>query len=337
MICRGILFLFCMSPILVARQCPATPYTSKEYGYTIDIPDSWKVIPPHVLDEMLPNKTNGNYKSIYDIGFQEKDSKAQFAFPRVVVAIIPYSSFGLSRQPTEKEIRLIAKSLSGASTSEYQDTIDTLQPALKSDTSNRIVDVEKPEIDLLDHKVSWSFQLQFHDEIRVCETSLLFTNKNCICGVHWYRETNRDDLKLGTHTINSLRPTESNEYHAPPSGEREGPLSFSALIDAATRIFFKVFFMVLIAAGLGFIASIVRSAFNSDKSCSQGKTEKNVLDHNEEKASFNVDDENKDAQAICRSCGSKFKAPLDAIGKRTKCLKCGTQILVKPRIPKDRI
>jgi len=84
-------------------------YRSDEFGYSLTMPDGWVQMPDDIVQEFTRAMVKPGSTIYFDAGFQPVAVPRWFTYPYVLVQIVQYSDYGMSRQPTESEARILVE------------------------------------------------------------------------------------------------------------------------------------------------------------------------------------------------------------------------------------
>lgn len=123
----------------------AASHQGKRYGYHVTIPADWTAIPSNVIEEMARAVRNPNSKNvvIMDAAFQPVSQERWFKYPYVIVQVIPYANYGVTRQVNEGEFEGLIKAMTGMNLDKAMDS------ALSSDARSIMSDpsIDRPQLD----------------------------------------------------------------------------------------------------------------------------------------------------------------------------------------------
>jgi hypothetical protein len=106
------------------------------HRYTLRVPDGWTPVPRQVIDTIMKVTASpqSQGKIVFDAGFQRADASHDLAYPYVLVQVMPYKAMGVRRQPTEADIREVARQVTGMKVDDAID--DALTPQAKGMVRN---------------------------------------------------------------------------------------------------------------------------------------------------------------------------------------------------------
>ena len=86
----------------------AKEFHSSAFGYSLDVPPGWEEIPRNLIQETYADLLKPDSVGLYDAGFQLASSDGWFAYPFVLVQVMP-----LPRQINEDEFESFVQALTG--------------------------------------------------------------------------------------------------------------------------------------------------------------------------------------------------------------------------------
>ena len=100
-------------------RCTATEakyFYSRENGYSFAVPRGWTELSDKAIQELSLSlsSVSATTKTI-ETGFERDGNASGLRYPRVVVSVLEYSSFGVNRKITQSELEDLMKSLAGES------------------------------------------------------------------------------------------------------------------------------------------------------------------------------------------------------------------------------
>jgi hypothetical protein len=111
-----------------AGQTGDVRFSSEKYAYAITLPDGWIQIPQTELARLKERIPPQAQHLIYDAAFQRGYAGTWFAWPYVIVQVIPPERTNLRRLPTEPEFQQVVTMLSGGrAISKVKEAIDAVQ------------------------------------------------------------------------------------------------------------------------------------------------------------------------------------------------------------------
>ena len=122
-------------------------FRSPKNGYSISLPGHWVRIPDSVLQTVQKAifKPGASPALSYEAAFQEGGSFGWMKYPYVLVQVLPYSQFGASGEPEEKEFSKVVEAISGVKLDQV--IRDVMSPAARGalkDTPNVTARLDAP-------------------------------------------------------------------------------------------------------------------------------------------------------------------------------------------------
>ncbi len=304
-------------------------YTSQTYGYSLDYPDSWEQIPAEDVEAATSGVIAGNNPAIMDAAFQPPDAPTTFDWPRIVVAVVPYSAIGFNRQLTESEIKEVSAKFAGLDSAAMQEVAERklTQNALDRISVNSVGEFI---LDMPNHRFIWSAEMDNGEGPVIGWFVMAFGNRHWVNASYWVRK----DETAGSEPIrqqfmDSLQFTSANAYSVVASDRNTPPPWWQEALEKGLVGALSVLFLGAISFAFHVINGIGEKKESPPKQ--ESKTSPQPQPPKATTPPPLPPVHSPSARAICGNCGGRFKAPAEAIGKRTKCPKCGTEMEVQAK------
>ena len=103
-------------------------YVSNKYHYAVSLPAGWTKIPDSELARFKASLPTQAEHLVYDAAFQRGNASSWFAWPYIIVQVIPAQRTGIQRLPTEDEFQsLVAMLTHGRAPSLVTPVVDSIQ------------------------------------------------------------------------------------------------------------------------------------------------------------------------------------------------------------------
>jgi len=297
--------------------CMAKTFTSPTYGYSLDYPDSWEQIPSEDLAAATEGIVAGKDPAIYDAAFQPPDAPTTVDFPRIVVAVVPYTAIGFKRQLTESEIEEVSAKFAGLDPAAMKDVTDR---KLTKDAADRIAvqDVGEFFLDMPNHRFIWSAEMIAGGEPVVCNFIMAFGNRHWVNASYWVRKSQMAGSEaIRKQFINSLRFTPANAYSVAQSNRNTPPPWWEKPLETG-----------IAAAGAMLVIGIGQYVYHKFRGSSEPQTDTKQTPPPQPPKATTQPPPQTGIKVVCRQCNGRFRAPQSSAGKRTKCPKCAAPLLV---------
>ncbi|MBI1335485.1 MAG: hypothetical protein GC164_00820 [Phycisphaera sp.] len=102
--------------VVAARtEAAGEKYNSSAFHYRLDLPDGWVLVDEQVTRNAVEQMFNAQTLKVLavDACFQRKDAPRDFAYPYLMVQVLPYDRIGSGAQPSVDELEKIVRLMTG--------------------------------------------------------------------------------------------------------------------------------------------------------------------------------------------------------------------------------